>query len=60
MDDLVKSFDDMKTFLRTAGVGQLTFFDSACRSLVMTLGLSAILRARSERLAELASLVPSK
>ncbi len=60
MDDLVKSFDGMKTFLRAAGVGQLTFFDRAWRSLVMTLGLSAILPARSERLAELASLVPNK
>lgn len=60
MDDLVKSFDDMKTFLRAAGVGQLAFFDSKCRLQVMTLGLSAILQARSERLAELASLVPSK
>jgi len=60
MDDLVKSFDDMKTFLRAAGIGQLTFFGSSCHLQVMTLGLSAILRARSERLAELASLVPSK
>ena len=59
MDDLVKSFDDMKTF-RAAGVGQLTFFNRVCRLQVMTLGLSAILRARSERLVELASLVPSK